>query len=208
MYSFRKVDGGYYLAFALVDPSGIDGVTGLSFSAGDVQIATNSGGGFTGGFSNTANLPTEVGNGIYQLLVTGSEFYGNSVFSIIDQSGTKLWLDKWCFIDCWGDAVGIPFDFTKAGEINDQIMAPALPMSSPAPTTTTFSIDSTVNTEYALITVSGAFNGRSGFFQGGPLNGRAFFINSHTISAGVHSFEVDVLPQAPNSATDYVVILP
>lgn len=200
MYLFREGGKQTTVVFELVDTSGANALTGATFAAGDCKISVSG-----GATANTTNLPTEIGNGLYKITVTAAEFTGPVAISLVDQTATKVWLDKFIFIDPWNDSEAIPFDFTRAGQITDHSLFGIMD-SAVSPTTTTFTVDQTVSAEFATVLTSGVLNGRSGIISTGSLKGRGFFINTHTISGNIHSFTIDVLPATPAAGQAFFIL--
>jgi hypothetical protein len=86
------------ITFDLVAPDGVDLITNATFAAGDVVLMSDE-----GVEANTTNLPTDEGTG-YSLVLTAAEMsMARGRIYIIDQTGTKVWLDKSIGIETYGD---------------------------------------------------------------------------------------------------------
>ena len=86
------------ITFDLVAPDGVDLITNATFAAGDVVLMSDE-----GAEANTTNLPTDEGTG-YSLVLTAAEMsMARGRVYIIDQTGTKVWLDKSIGIETYGD---------------------------------------------------------------------------------------------------------
>jgi hypothetical protein len=87
------------ITFDLVAPDGVDLITNATFAAGDVVLMSDE-----GVEANTTNLPTDEGTG-YSLVLTAAEMsMARGRIYIIDQTGTKVWLDKSIGIETYGNA--------------------------------------------------------------------------------------------------------
>ena len=87
------------ITFDLVAPDGVDLITNATFAAGDIVIMKDE-----GAEANTTNLPTDEGTG-YSLVLTATEMSAARVrLYIIDQTGTKVWLDVSIGIETYGNA--------------------------------------------------------------------------------------------------------
>jgi hypothetical protein len=87
------------ITFDLVAPDGVDLITNATFAAGDVVLMSDE-----GVEANTTNLPTDEGTG-YSLVLTAAEMsMARGRVYIIDQTGTKVWLDKSIGIETYGNA--------------------------------------------------------------------------------------------------------
>ena len=75
--------------------------TPVTFAAGDTQISKNE-----GAFANTTNNPVHEGNGIYSLLLTGTEMAAaRVVITAIDQTSPKAWEDQAVIVSTYGHAI-------------------------------------------------------------------------------------------------------
>lgn len=71
-----------------------DYVTGATFAAGDVKVIKDG-----GAAANSTNLPTEISNGWYKITLTAAELNADEIaVAIIDQTGTKVWVDQSLYI--------------------------------------------------------------------------------------------------------------
>jgi len=87
------------IPFDLVQPDGVDLEVAATFVAGDVKISKDG-----GAETNTTNLPTDEGSG-YRLILTATELQAARIrITIIDQTGTKVWLDINIMIETYGNA--------------------------------------------------------------------------------------------------------
>ncbi len=87
------------VTFDLVAPDGVDLIINASFASGDVVIMKDE-----GAEANTTNLPTDEGTG-YSLVLTATEMSAARIrIYIIDQTGTKIWLDISIGIETYGNA--------------------------------------------------------------------------------------------------------
>jgi len=95
------------IPFSLLTVDGVDFITGATFAAGDIQISIDG-----GAYVDTANLPVAEGNS-YRLILTAAELTGRRIrLSIVDQTGTKFWLDTDVIIETFGNAAAMyAFDF-------------------------------------------------------------------------------------------------
>lgn len=85
--------------FRLIAPDGVDFITTASFATGDIKIMKDG-----GAEANTTNLPTDEGQG-FSLVLTAAELQSkNVVLYIVDQTGTKIWLDTSLEIQTYGNA--------------------------------------------------------------------------------------------------------
>jgi len=98
------------IPFSLLTVDGVDFITGATFAAGDIQISIDG-----GAYVDTANLPVAEGNS-YRLILTVAELTGRRIrLSIVDQTGTKFWLDTDVIIETFGNAAAMyAFDFDTA----------------------------------------------------------------------------------------------
>ncbi len=87
------------ITFDLAAPDGVDLITNATFAAGDVVLMSDE-----GAEANTTNLPTDEGSG-YSLVLTAAEMsMARGRVYIIDQTETKVWLDKSIGIETYGNA--------------------------------------------------------------------------------------------------------
>ncbi len=87
------------ITFDLVAPDGVDLIINASFASGDVVIMKDE-----GAEASTSNLPTDEGTG-YSLVLTATEMSAARIrIYVIDQSGTKIWLDISLGIETYGHA--------------------------------------------------------------------------------------------------------
>ena len=94
-----------YVTFSLHekdDPTNL--AKGVTFVSGDVKIAPLGGG---GSFSNTDNLPVEMGTnaGIYELQLSSTEFaalVGGYAIRVVDQDSTKVFMDCHFTVEFYG----------------------------------------------------------------------------------------------------------
>ena len=85
--------------FDLFQVDGIDFEPAATFAAGDVTIMKDE-----GAEANTTNLPTDEGQG-YSLVLTASEMSAARIkIYIVDQTGTKVWLDTSVHVETYGNA--------------------------------------------------------------------------------------------------------
>jgi len=97
--SAQKYNQAYTLNFNLYQIDGIDMEPAATFAAGDIVIMKDE-----GAEANTTNLPTDEGTG-YSLVLTAAEMSAaRIVLYIIDQTGTKVWLDIAIDIETYGNA--------------------------------------------------------------------------------------------------------
>ena len=100
MAELKKYAVGAIITFPLIDRGTADfDATPVTFAAGDVQISKDG-----GGFANTTNLPTHLGNGIYVLSLTGAELTAaRAVVTVIDVA-PKDWEDQAVYVETYGHA--------------------------------------------------------------------------------------------------------
>ena len=97
--------------------------TPVTFAAGDVRISQNG-----GAFVNTTNLPTHVGLGVYQLVLTATEMQTARIaVVIIDQTNPKDWEDQAILINTFGNASAqFAFNRSQANVTVGSIVANAI----------------------------------------------------------------------------------
>jgi hypothetical protein len=87
------------ITFDLVAPDGVDLIINATFASGDIVIMKDE-----GAEANTTNLPTDEGTG-YSLVLTATEMTAARIrLYIIDQTGTKIWLDISIGLETYGNA--------------------------------------------------------------------------------------------------------
>lgn len=87
------------VSFRLFQVDGVDFEPAASFAAGDIKIMKDE-----GVEANTANLPTDEGQG-YSLVLTAAEMSAaRIVLYVVDQTATKVWLDSSIAIETYGNA--------------------------------------------------------------------------------------------------------
>jgi len=87
------------IQFTLYQVDGVDIEPAATFAAGDIKISKNG-----GAEVDTANLPTDEGNG-YRLILTAAELTASRIrLFIVDQTATKVWLDIEINIETFGHA--------------------------------------------------------------------------------------------------------
>lgn len=98
------------VTFSLFEVDGIDLRVDASFATGDVTISKDG-----GAEVNTTNLPVDEGKG-YSLVLTLLELTASQVrISIVDQTGTKVWLDIELIVETYGNASAMhAFDLDTA----------------------------------------------------------------------------------------------
>ena len=98
--------------FRLFQVDGVDFEPAATFAAGDIKIMKDE-----GAEANTTNLPTDEGQG-YSLVLTASEMSAARIeIYIVDQTGTKVWLDTGLSIETYGHASAEhAFDMDTAAE--------------------------------------------------------------------------------------------
>lgn len=80
---------------------------GATFEVGDLKLSVDG-----GVYADTTNLPTEIGNGVYSLVLTVGESTGEQInLSIIDQTLTKAFVDQIVILQTVGN--------TTSAYIND-----------------------------------------------------------------------------------------
>lgn len=95
----RKYNQAATINFNLFDLDGVDMSVAATFAAGDVKIMKNE-----GAEANTGSLPTDEGSG-YSLALTATEMSAARIMiHLIDQTGTKVWLDTSIVIETYGNA--------------------------------------------------------------------------------------------------------
>ncbi len=95
----RKYNAAATVDFALYQPDGVDLEPAATFAAGDLKIMKDE-----GAEANTANLPTDEGQG-YSLVLTATEMQAaRVVVYIVDQTATKVWLDDYLVVESYGNA--------------------------------------------------------------------------------------------------------
>jgi len=95
----QKYNQAYTLNFDLHEVDGVDMRVDATFATGDITIMKDE-----GTETNTSNLPTDEG-GTYSLVLTAAEMSAaRLVVKIIDQTGTKVWLDISIQFDTYGNA--------------------------------------------------------------------------------------------------------
>jgi len=100
------------ITFSLFEIDGIDLSVAATFAAGDVKIQKDE-----GAEANTTNLPTDEGS-TYSLVLTATEMSAARIrIIIIDQTGTKVWLDTSLGIETYGNvSAEHAFDLDTAAE--------------------------------------------------------------------------------------------
>jgi len=100
------------ITFDLVAPDGIDLIINATFATGDLKIMKDE-----GAEANTTNLPTDEGTG-YSLVLTATEMSAARIrVYVIDQTGTKIWLDVSLGVETYGHASAEhAFDLDTAAE--------------------------------------------------------------------------------------------
>lgn len=98
------------IQFDLYEVDGINFRSDATFATGDVKISQDG-----GAEANTTNLPVDEGQG-YRLILTATELQSSRIrLSIVDQSGTKVWLDKTVLVETYGNASAMhAFDYDTA----------------------------------------------------------------------------------------------
>ncbi len=111
------------ITFDLVAPDGVDLIVNATFAAGDVVIMKDE-----GAEANTTNLPTDEGSG-YSLVLTATEMSAARIrIYIIDQTGTKIWLDISFGIETYGHASAEhEFDLDSPGDWNTVVPNTVVP---------------------------------------------------------------------------------
>ncbi len=95
----RKYNAAATVDFALYQPDGVDLEPAATFAAGDLKIMKDE-----GAEANTTNLPTDEGQG-YSLVLTATELQAaRVVVYIVDQTGSKVWLDDYLVVESYGNA--------------------------------------------------------------------------------------------------------
>lgn len=85
--------------FSLFEIDGVDMRINATFATGDITIMKNE-----GAPANTSNLPTDEGTG-YSLVLTATEMSAARIqITMIDQTGTKVWLDNTIEIETFGNS--------------------------------------------------------------------------------------------------------
>ena len=113
---FRKYGEAATLPFKLYEVDGVDFRKDATFAAGDIVVMKDE-----GAEVNSANLPTDEGKG-YSLLASAAEMTAKRiVYSIEDQSGTKVWLDDEIIVETYGHtnamhAFNLDYDFSNNTE--------------------------------------------------------------------------------------------
>jgi hypothetical protein len=99
MEILRKRNTATTVYFPMIERDAADFETGWTPASGDVQYSVDG-----AAFSNTTNLPSHEGNGIYSLSVEASEINGAlTVITVVDQ-GTKAVEDQSILIGTYGDS--------------------------------------------------------------------------------------------------------
>jgi len=98
------------ITFSLFEVDGIDLRVDATFATGDVTISKDG-----GAETNTTNLPVDEGKG-YSLILTLAELQCSQArVSIVDQTGTKVWLDTELLVETYGNASAMhAFDLDTA----------------------------------------------------------------------------------------------
>lgn len=95
----RKYGTATTIDFALYGTDGVDLKTDASFDAGDLKIMKDE-----GDEGNTANLPTDEGQGYSLVLSETEEQAARIKIYIVDQTSPKTWLDRTITIETYGHA--------------------------------------------------------------------------------------------------------
>lgn len=96
----REYGTGTTVLFELWEPDGTDFITTASFAAGDIVVIKDEAAG-----ANATNTPTHEGGGVYSLALTATEMQAARVaVYIVDQTATKVWLDKALVVETYGNA--------------------------------------------------------------------------------------------------------
>lgn len=95
----RKYGASATINFELFQVDGVDFEPAATFAAGDLKIMKDE-----GAEANTTNLPTDEGQG-YSLVLTATEMQAaRIVVYVVDQTATKVWLDRAIIIETYGNA--------------------------------------------------------------------------------------------------------
>lgn len=95
----RKYGTAATVNFELYQPDGVNFEPAATFAAGDVKIMKDE-----GAEANITTLPTDEGQG-YSLALSATEMQAaRIVVYIVDQTATKVWLDKAIVVETYGDA--------------------------------------------------------------------------------------------------------
>lgn len=99
MRILRKYGEAATINFALFEADGVNFRTDAVYAAGDIQISKDE-----GAEANTTNGFTDEGTG-YSLALTATEMEAaRIVLYIVDQTATKVWLDREIVIETYGNA--------------------------------------------------------------------------------------------------------
>lgn len=124
----REYGVGTNIDFSLFDPSGINLISTAVHEAGDTNISIDG-----AAEDPTINGFTNVDQG-YRLALDAAEVTGKSMrIPIVDQTGTKVWLDDFLIIETYGHANAMhPFatlntlvDGISIQDVNEYLMAMA-----------------------------------------------------------------------------------
>jgi hypothetical protein len=95
----RKYGTATTLHFELYEPDGVDLKTDATFEAGDVKLMQDE-----GAEANTNSLPTDEGQGYSLALLSSEAECARGTIYIVDQTGTKGWLDRIIHFETYGHA--------------------------------------------------------------------------------------------------------
>lgn len=98
------------ISFDLFEIDGIDFSSSATFAAGDVTVSLDG-----AAETNITNLPTDEGQG-YRIILTAAELSAARIrIAIVDQTATKVWLDRSIIVETFGNASAMhAFDFDTA----------------------------------------------------------------------------------------------
>lgn len=104
------------ISFDLFDVDGVDFSDSASFATGDVTVSLDG-----AAEVNATNLPVDEGQG-YRIIITAAQLTASRIrISIVDQTATKVWLDKTIIIETFGNASAM-----FASDLDDLSTATAL----------------------------------------------------------------------------------
>lgn len=207
----RKYGVSTTVYFSLIDPAGVDFETAATCAqvggAGndDVQISKDG-----GAMTDSTNCFVSEGNGIYSLVLTATEMQAKEVVvTIIDQSGTKIWLDWAVRISTYGnDSAQHALDLDWEGFLFSQqaIAYGVVDTGTTAATTTTFEADVTYSGGAYSDATADQLVGRVIIFISGNQILEATRITSYSQANSNESFTVTTMTVAPANGDKFVIL--
>jgi len=196
------------ITFNLVKPDGVDYEIAATFAPGDIIIMKDE-----GAEASATNLPVDEGIG-YSLLLTATEMSASRiVIYIIDQSGTKVWLDSSIGVETYGNASGEhAFDLNApsvdVGSIDNNISSAQKLAASASTITTGTATGTPTTTEMEASglteTTNGHYNGRTLIWTSGALKDQGANITGY--NGTTKTFTFTARTEAAVAADTFVIV--